>query len=252
MRSIGVISGKGGVGKTTVVANLGLALTRLNKSVTVIDCNVTTSHLGLSLGLYDYPKTLNNVLRNEAGISDATYFYNGLKIIPASLELEELINIDMEHLNSFIRNLSDTEIVLLDSSPGLGKEALGVLKSCDEVIFVTTPYMIAISDVIRCNRLVSELGIKPLGIVLNMITNDFHELTASNIEMLTKLPVISKIPFDKNVQRGLAMGNPIMLSNPYSPVSREISKLASSISGENYRQGSFFSRFYYTFKNLWG
>ena len=62
-RIIGVVSGKGGVGKTTLVANLGAALASLyKKDVIVVDCNVTTSHLGLYLGMYYYPISLNKVL----------------------------------------------------------------------------------------------------------------------------------------------------------------------------------------------
>lgn len=253
MRVIGIVSGKGGVGKTTLVANLGLALVKFGKSVTAVDCNITTSHLGFSFGLHYYPKTLNNILKKEAEIADATYFYSGLKIIPASLAVEDLVNLDIGELNSYIKNLADTEIVLLDSSPGLGKEALSVLKSCEEVIFVTIPYLAAVSDVVRCNKIIGQLGVKPLGIVLNMVTNNFHELTANDVETITRLPVISKIPFDKNVQKSLANGKPVILSKPYSPASIEINRLAADILGEKYYfRKNIFSRFYYVFKNFLG
>jgi len=251
MRVIGIISGKGGVGKTTLVANLGVALVNFGRSVTAVDCNVTASHLGFNFGFFYYPITLNNVLKKEAGIEDAIHYYNGLKIISASLSIEDLVGLNIEELNSYIKNLTDTEIVLLDSSPGLGKEALSVLKSCEEVIFVTIPYFAAVSDVIRCNKVISRLGIKPLGIVLNMVTNRFHELTDSNIETLVDLPVISKIPFDLNVQRSLVEGKPIVLYKPYSPASIEINKLAANIIGEKYRlKGGLFSKLYYRFRNL--
>lgn len=65
MRVIGIVSGKGGVGKTTLVANLGLSLVKFGKSVTAVDCNVTTSHLGFNFGLHYYPKTLNNILKKK-------------------------------------------------------------------------------------------------------------------------------------------------------------------------------------------
>lgn len=251
MRVIGIVSGKGGVGKTTLVANLGLALVNFGKSVAAIDCNVTASHLGFNFGFHYYPKTLNNVLKKESQIADAVCLYNGLKVIPASLALEDLVGLDIEDLNSYVKNLPNTEIVLLDSSPGLGKEAVSVLKSCDEIIFVTIPYLAAVSDVVRCNRLISQLGNKPLGIVLNMVTKKPHELTVGNVETLTGLPVISKIPFDKNIQKSLAIGKPIILSKPHSPASMEISKLAANILGEEYRpKGKIFSRFYYIFRNF--
>ena len=68
-RVIGVISGKGGVGKTTVVANLGAIFAqKYKKDVVIVDCNVSTSHLGLYLGMYYTPITLKQVLKGDAEI----------------------------------------------------------------------------------------------------------------------------------------------------------------------------------------
>lgn len=76
-RIIGVISGKGGVGKTTVVANLGVILaSEFKKDVIIVDCNISTSHLALYLGMYYCPITLNQVLKGEAKIEDAMYEYH--------------------------------------------------------------------------------------------------------------------------------------------------------------------------------
>ena len=55
VRVINICSGKGGVGKTTVAANLGAALQKFGRKVAVIDCNLTTAHLGLYLGIYSFP-----------------------------------------------------------------------------------------------------------------------------------------------------------------------------------------------------
>ncbi|MFN6992432.1 MAG: AAA family ATPase, partial [Fervidobacterium sp.] len=73
-RVIGVLSGKGGVGKTTIVANLSAALTfKFNKKVTVIDCNLTTSHLGMHFGIFHYPKTFNDFLKGSSPIADVIF-----------------------------------------------------------------------------------------------------------------------------------------------------------------------------------
>lgn len=251
MRIIGVVSGKGGVGKTTLVANLGVALASFGKSTTIVDCNITTSHLGFSFGFYYYPVTLNNVLRGEATLLDATYSHSsGVKIVPASLAVDDLIGVEIERLEHILR-FEDVDIVLLDSAPGLGREALSVLNTCNEVIFVTVPYLNAISDIIRCSVVTNQLKIKPLGIVLNMVREDPHELTVSQIEELTKLPVISKIPYDINVQRSLAAGTPILTYKPNSEASIAIMKLAAELIGQAYvPRKSIFSRIYEFFKRL--
>jgi septum site-determining protein MinD len=251
VRIIGVVSGKGGVGKTTLVANLGVALTNFGKSVAAVDCNITTSHLGFCFGFYYYPITLNHVLKGEATLLDATYSHSsGLKIIPASLSVDDLIGVEIEKLKSIL-SFEGIEIILLDSAPGIGREALSVLNACNEVLFVTIPYINAVADIIRCSSITSQLGIKPLGIVLNMVRNDPHELTKSQVEELARLPVVAKIPFDINIQRSLAVGIPPINYKPNSEASIATMKLAAELIGQSYTpHKGIFSRIYEFFKRI--
>ena len=212
---IGIVSGKGGVGKTTLTINLGSVLAQqFKKNVTVIDCNVTTSHLGLYLGMYYSPVTLNKVLRGESKIEDAIYeHFSGMKVIPASLSLSELDGIDITQIRSSIENiLEKNDVILLDSAPGMGREALAALRAADGVIFVTTPYVPSVMDIVRCQEVVNELGIKSVGIVLNMVNKEKYEMSTDEIEQLTKLPVIASIPYDKNVNKSLAAKIPAALA----------------------------------------
>lgn len=237
-------SGKGGVGKTTVALNLGAVLARhYKKNVTVVDCNVTTSHLGLYLGMYYSPITLNKVLRGEADIEEAIYeHFSGMKVIPASITLSDLEGVDITLLKDNISNIvNKSDIIFLDVSPGLGREALAALKACDEVIFVTTPYVPSIMDIIRCQEVVNEIRIKPLGIILNMANEEKYEMTAGEIEQLTKLPVIASIPFDKNVNKSLASKSPVVILNPNTKVSKEFFKLGATLIGDAYKQEGFLS-----------
>ncbi|MEM7825259.1 MAG: P-loop NTPase, partial [Candidatus Aenigmatarchaeota archaeon] len=178
MRKIGIISGKGGVGKTTLVANLGLALTEFEKNIAIVDCNLTTSHLGFHFGIFYFPKTINNVLKGEAKLEEAIYHHpSGLKIIPASLSLDDIVEVNISTLKYFLNELKDVEILLLDSAPGFGREAISVLNASDEIIFITNPNLSAISDIERAYEIVKELGLIPLGVVLNMVKNEPYELT---------------------------------------------------------------------------
>lgn len=233
-RIIGIVSGKGGVGKTTLVANLGVALSNFNKKVAIVDCNITTSHLGFYFDFLYYQKTLNQVLRNEISLEEATYYHSsGVRIIPASLSIEELAGVDINKIKDL--NFGDTEIVLLDSAPGLGREAMSVLNACNELIFVTTPFMSAVSDIIKCCRVAKYLNLKPIGVVLNMYRKDLSELDEMDVEELTGLKVIAKIPFDPEVQRSLIYRTPTVIFNPYSPASIEIERLAASLIGLDYK-----------------
>src|SRR3989344_4670562 len=106
-RIIGVVSGKGGVGKTTMVANLGTALAKMGKNVIILDANLTTPSLGLHLGVPLYPVTLHDVLKGRANIKDAIYMHeSGVKIIPAGISLRDMRGVDSKDLpNALLEQL---------------------------------------------------------------------------------------------------------------------------------------------------
>jgi septum site-determining protein MinD len=239
-RFIGVISGKGGVGKTTFVSNVSVILSQhFGKDVTIVDCNLTTSHLGLYMGLFFTPITLNNVLRGEANIEEALYKHpSGVKILPASLNLSDLENIDVFNLEKVVKRLSGkTEIVFLDAAPGIGREAMSAIRASKEVIFVTTPFLPSITDIIRSKEVVEEAGAKPLGIVLNMVTSWRSELKKEEVERLTDLPVLASIPYDNNIRLSLGLSTPLFLIDPWSKASRELIKFSANLIGVEYREG---------------
>jgi cell division ATPase MinD len=252
-RIIGIVSGKGGVGKTTLTINLGSALSKFfNKRVTVVDCNITTSHLGLYLGLYYSPVTLNKVLRGESNIEEAVYdYFTGMKVVPASLSVSELEGVDITLLRESLKPIEDkNDIILLDGSPGLGREAMACLKACDEVLYVTSPYVPSVIDIVKYQEVVNELNLKPIGIVLNAVDKARYEMNPKEVEELVKLPVLASIPYDKNVKKALAAKIPVVILNKNSPASREMIKFAAKLVGAEYQPESSFSRIMERLKNF--
>lgn len=246
-RMIGILSGKGGVGKTTTVANVGTALAQYyKKNVIIVDCNITTSHLSLYLGMYYSPVTLNQVLTGKAKIQEAIYDYHvpGLRVIPASLSLKDLQGVDVSRMTKVIKKLTnEADIILLDAAPGMGREAMSTLRASNEVLFISTPYVPSTMDIIKCHQVALEFGVKPLGIMLNMVGKERYELSVEEVEQLAELQVVSSVPMDKNVLRSLALKTPAVLFDPSSPASREFYKLAGKLVGEEYRPENFFTRF---------
>jgi septum site-determining protein MinD len=252
-RIIGIVSGKGGVGKTTLTINLGAAFSYFfAKKVTVIDCNITTSHLGLYLGMYYCPITLNKVLRGEASIQEATYdHFSGMRVVPASLSVSELEGVDITLLRDSIKPIEAiNDIILLDSSPGLGRESMGCLKACSEVLYIAESYVPSIIDIVKYQEVANELNLKQIGIVLNSVYNAKYEMNKKEVEELTKLPVLASIPYDKNVKKANALKTPVIIFNKSSPASKEILKLAALLIGEKLKSENSFTIFLNHLKNF--
>jgi len=238
VRIIGIVSGKGGVGKTVLASNLGIALQKYYKKTAVVDFNFTTSHLSLYFGIYSHPITLNHVLRNEARLEDAIYsHHSGLKIVPGSLKLKDIINADVRNLRKLLKEtFADFDIVLLDSAPGLGKEALTTLEASDEVLYVANPNIPSLVDIVKCNQVIGTLENRPtpIGIVVNRVRDKDYEIKNDEIMQFTELPVVGVIPEDEKILEGFNKKNLVALSKNGSRSKKSFFKIAARIIGTKY------------------
>jgi septum site-determining protein MinD len=233
-RIISVLSGKGGVGKTTLVSNLGAALIKRGKNVIIIDANVTTPNLSLHLGIPFYPVTLHDVLKNDVPIESAVYnHHTGLRVIPASLSVEALKNVNMDKLEKALSNLFDkTDIIIVDAAAGLGKEALAAIGVADELIVITNPELPAVTDALKTIKIAQDNKTKVLGVVVNRVKGLKHELSMSEIKSMLDVPIISIVPEDLAVPRSIAKKTPVVHHKPRSKSSIEFQRLALRILGD--------------------
>jgi septum site-determining protein MinD len=243
VRIINVCSGKGGVGKTTVAANLGVALQKFHKRVAVVDFNFTTSHLSLYFDMYSFPITLNNFLRNEAKLESAIYNHaSGLRVVPASLQIKDIVDIDVNDLKDTLKKVfCNYDIVFLDSAPGLGKEALIALRSSDEVLFVANPQIPSLIDIEKCKQTINMLDNKPIpiGVVVNRVKNKDYEIKTGEIERFTELPIIGIVPEDENVLADFNKKSLVTFSNKKSSASKAFYKIAAKLVGIEYEENFF-------------
>jgi len=242
-RVIGIISGKGGVGKTVVAINLAAALSKwYRKRVLLVDCNITTSHVGLYLGLYSTPITLNDALKGAVAVEKTIYNHPcGIDVIPASLKLEDLKDADWNLVNSKISPLfNNYDFILLDSSPGFNRESIITMQTCNEVLMVTTPIVHTVADIIKCRQLSEEFGVKPLGVVLNMVRKKPYELSTDEVTDMTGLYVLTSVPYDDKVMESIISKMPVI--NFHSKVNASFLNLASHLTGGEVRRGDIFSR----------
>jgi septum site-determining protein MinD len=242
VRSIGVVSGKGGVGKTVISINLAAALMSFGKSVIAIDADIKMSGLGLQLGMYCFPVTLNDVLKSSVDILKAIYIHpSGLRIIPSSLsvDLADFSNLGKTLVSPFFEN----SLLIVDSPPGLEASNMQVLRACSEVVLVTLPEVPAIANLIKTIDACQSAGSKPIGVIVNRYRRgDPGQVNFREIESACELPVLGTIPEDKAIRASIYRKNPVVFSNPYASSSIEFKKIAARILGFNYSPPNFFRR----------
>lgn len=248
-RVISVISGKGGVGKTTTTANLGAALAARGKNVAIVDANLTTPNLSLHLGIPLYPITLHDVLKGKAFMSEATYIHpSGIKVIPSSLSVDALKGLNAGKLRKAITELLGRhEIVLIDSAAGLGKEAVSAIEAADEILVVTNPDLPAVTDALKTIKVAEKSGAKISGVVVNRVKGERHELSSEDIESMLDIPVVATVPEDAAVSQSISAKTPIVHYSPRSRAAREFKRLAARLVSESYsepREKTFFEKFF--------
>jgi len=232
-RIIGVVSGKGGVGKTTTAINLSAALMGFKRNVITVDADIKMSNIGLQLGMYYFPLSLNDVLRGHGGLFEALYIHSsGLKIIPASLSIDE---VNISNLKRVLEDpLLENNIVIVDSPPGFEKNALTVLKACPELLIVTAPEIPAITEALKIISIARKIGSTPIGIVVNMYKKkESNQINLKEIEAFCGLPIIGVIPEDESIKKSIFKGLPVVLLTPSAPSSIAFKKIAASLIGES-------------------
>jgi septum site-determining protein MinD len=241
-----IISGKGGVGKTTTTINLGTALNRLGKDVIIVDGNLTTPNIGIHLGAPIVPITLNHVLTNQARIEDAIYEHDsGTKIMPASLSLKETEKIDYKNLIEVIKKLKKiTDHVLIDSAAGLGLEAKSAMLAGDELIIVTNPEMSSVTDALKTIKLAEDLNRPIKGVIITRYQGKSFEMSLSNIKEMLEVPIIGIIPEEDSIRESQVLKNPVILTHPKSKAAKHYMDTTRRILGEKVRLRHPIGRFY--------
>lgn len=238
-RTIGIASGKGGVGKTTVVANLGVALARRKKRVLLVDANLTASTLGYQLNLISPESTVQDVLngRTQAGLS--VYEVAGVHVIPSAIYIDEPADAARlaDAINSIIGNY---DFVLIDGPAGAGSDIDALINSSTEVLVVANPDVMSLAAAIKVIHRSRNMGKHVTGLVLNRLRHEKNELGQKDVEALCEVPVVASIPEDGKIRESLARHIPVVVYDPDSPSSLAFERLAASLTSEQYLEPPLF------------
>jgi septum site-determining protein MinD len=230
-RIIVITSGKGGVGKTTTAVNLGAAINYLGGEVLVVDANLSTPNVGIHMNSPEVPINLNHVLQKKAELHEAVYEHeSGLKIMPSSLSIKELRKVKPEklkHIKEDLRKLA--EYIIVDTSAGLGTEAIAAIELADELIIVTNPELPAITDALKTVKIAEEMKIPITGIIMTRVRKNKSEMQPESVKEMLETPVLGMIPEHIDIQRALNLKGPAVHTLPKSKPARAYKEIAARI-----------------------
>lgn len=241
-RRIAIMSGKGGVGKTTVSVNIATELANRGYSVGLLDTDLTGPNVPKALGLMGVPLyATNQGIIPAVGPLDMKVMSLGLMI----KEGDPVIwrgPLKAKAIQELVENVNwgDLDYLVVDLPPGTGDEPLSVMQliPLHGVILVTTPQEIALMDVRRAVSMVRKMGYKPLGIVENMSyficpggekIRIFGEGGGRKLAEEEKVPFLGEVPIDPKVVNFMDRGIPIIIADPESGVSRAFRDIVDKI-----------------------
>ncbi len=228
-RVIGVVSGKGGVGKTVTAVNLGILLAREGIKTILIDSDVQNPSVGLHVGFASMHVGFQDVLGNKIALDDAVIDHpqSSLKILPASLKPS--YRVPIQNFKGLLRDLEAYEFVMIDSPPSVLEYVQEVITNCDEVLVVTTPDLPSITSANKVIAFAEKNNVKILGLVLNRVHHKAYELPEKEVEALTNYRVLSSIPEDEVVPLSISLQQPLTVRFPDSEVALKFVELAEEI-----------------------
>ncbi len=172
-RIIAVTSGKGGVGKTNVATNMGIAYAQMGKKVIVIDADLGLANVNVILNVipqYNLYHVIKKQKKMSEIIIDTAY---GIKLIVGASGFSKIANMEESEREEFIKEmyaLSDVDIIIIDTGAGVSKNVLSFVAAADEVLIVTTSEPTAITDAYGIIKVIAT-EVENMKLNLKMVIN---------------------------------------------------------------------------------
>ena len=248
-----VASGKGGVGKTTICANLGIILAKEGYRVVIIDGDIGLNNLDVAFNVedkivYDIVDVIEGKVKIENALLNIDEYGNNLKLLPsAKVNVSERIGGSM-----FTRVVEEVsrygDIVLIDAPAGIEKNFQRLASTVNEAIIVTTPHLSAIRDADRAISTLNAYNVRKVGIVVNRVRRDLLKrkeiLDPETIAELLKCPLYGSIT--ENDKLGIYSIIDLKRKNEvYTSYNEIIDKMLDSYSKQKHKGSSGFFRRYW-------
>ncbi|MCL6477598.1 MAG: MinD/ParA family protein [Peptococcaceae bacterium] len=247
-RVIAVSSGKGGVGKTSLVVNLAITLAAMGQRVVVFDADLGMANAEVLMGITP-PSTLFDCLYGDKELEDIIIPGPcGIKLVSGGSGFLELANLDSTRRQRLIESLAyfdrETDFLIIDTGAGISKNVLGFVAAAGEVIVVVTPEPTSLTDAYSLIKVLAMFKVhSEVMMVINRAADEREaRRTAQRVENVVaqflqiRVNTIGWIIEDKLVSQAVKKQEPFSMFYPHSLPSQSISKIAKYLT-TGQRQG---------------
>jgi len=244
LRIMAITSGKGGVGKTNLSANLSVLAAKAGRRVLIIDADLGLANVEILFGLSPRHHIGDLIDRSVELDTVLTQGPHGIHVLPAGSGVQTLTNLDDAQKMRLITALDPLEdrfdLVVVDTGAGIGDNVLFFVGAAQETLIVITPEPTSLTDAYTTIKVLSQqVGVRQFNVVVNPAP---HELAARDIYgKLTRVTdrfldanirYVGFIPYDDNLPRSVMAQRPLVELYPQSPATRALTALSDRLLNE--------------------
>ena len=241
VRVIAITSGKGGVGKTNLSVNVGIALAQAGRRVALLDADMGLANVDILLGIY--PKfNLSHVLSGDKTLAEIMLDGpSGLRVIPGASGIQKMSELSTIEQAAVIHAFSeidqDLDVLIVDTAAGISASVVNFARACQEIIVVVCDEPTSLTDAYAFIKLLNrDYGLSNFHVITNMVKTAqqgqalFQKLsTVTDHYLDVTLRFLGAVPYDDYLRKSVQKQTPVVVGFPGSKSSIAVKEIAEKI-----------------------